>query len=271
MHVIPEQLWNQINVKTWQDLDPHLWMDFRSALMEAETEEEVQGVVVYYTQAYNELFTELEAKGVNIEFSPVVLSGTTELVTNIVVSKRDYKTELLSLLPYYRRESSAFTALVDANDKEFRRAEQELDIVDRNMFLDTAIEKLSVYERDLAIQSINKLDYRQRREQIISRNRASFEQSTEEAVKNVASSYSNGLVEVNRTDIPGLYEIKFVGTRGIPDNLDGLKKALEIAIPAHLGVKYTFTFNAWVTIEDKTWLDVNEMTWNEVRIWKEVS
>lgn len=271
MHVIPEQLWNQINVKTWRDLDPHLWMDFRSALMEAETDKEVQGVIVYYTRAYNELFTKLEAQGVNIEFSPVVLSGTTEMVTNIVVSKRDYKSDILALMPYYRRDSGAFTALVDSYDKEFRRAEQELEVVDRNMSLDTAIEKLYIYERDLAIKSINKLDYRQRREQVVSRNRASFEQSTKETIKNVASSYSNGAVEVNKTDVPGVQEIKFVGTRGIPDNLDGLKRAMEIVIPAHLGVKYTFTFNAWITAKDKTWLDVGRMTWNELSTWKEVS
>lgn len=268
MTVINEQLWGEIDVKTWQNLAPHLWMDFRLALMEAETELEAKNVVVEYSKAFYEVLTELQGQGVNVEYSPVVMTTETEMIANIVVSNRDYKTEMLNYLPTYEQGSRAFNQILDAYDKEFRRLEQDTEIVNRNMFLDTAIEKLYIYERDLGIESINDLDYRQRREQIISRNRASFEQTTEETIKNVAKSYSNGDVEVNETYVVGMYEIKFVGSLGIPDNLDGLKKALDIIIPAHLGLSYTFTFNTWGMVSGLTWLDASDETWQSLREWK---
>lgn len=264
MHIIPEQLWNQIHVKTWQDLDPHLWMDFRLALMEAETEEEVQGVIVHYTRAFNEVFTELQAQGVNIEFSPTVLTTTTEMITNIVVSNRDYKTSMLEYLPYYERKTSVFNALLDAYDKEFRRLEQELEIIDRNMFLDTAIEELGTYERDLGIQYTNELDYKQRREQIISRYRASFNQTTEESITNVAIAYGNGEISISHSDELGVFDIIFEGI-GIPNNIDGLTKALQVVFPAHLGFKYVFRFIVYRELKDFTWEELASKTWSEVR------
>lgn len=268
MNVIQEQLWGQIDVKTWQEVAPHLWEDFRLALMETTTEQDAKNVVVEFSNAFNEVLTELHGQGVNIEFSPMVLTTGTEMITNIVVSSRDYKTEMLNYLPMYERGSRAFNQILGAYDKEFRRLEQDTEIVNRNTFLDTAIERLGIYERDLGIESINGLDYRQRREQIVSRNRSSFEQTTEETIRNVASGYSNGEVEVNSTDTPGLYEIKFIGSRGVPDNMPGLKKALDIIIPAHLGLTYVFTFAPWGDLSNQTWGSVADKTWNELRTWE---
>lgn len=270
MNPIQEQLWNQINAKTWKELAPHLWEDFRLALMETETEQEARNVVVEFSKAFNEILSEMQSQGVNVEFSPTVLSTETEMVVSIVVSNRDYKTIMLNYLPNYERKSKPFVEIIKAYDKEFRRLEQDTEIVNRNMFLDTAIERLNIYERDLGIESINNLDYRQRREQVISRNRASFEQTTEETIKNVASGYSNGEVEVNSTDTVGLYEIKFIGSRGVPDNLAGLKKALDIVIPAHLGLTYTYTFTPWKDVASLTWLSASDGTWNDLRTWEGV-
>ena len=91
MHPIQEQQWGQVNIHTWADLSPHLWECFRLALMETETEQEVQGVVLEYSRAFNEVITELKGQGVRVEFSPTIVSTTTEMIVNIVVSKRDYK------------------------------------------------------------------------------------------------------------------------------------------------------------------------------------
>lgn len=270
MNVIKEQLWGQVDVKTWQELTPHLWEDFRLALMETTTEQEARNVVVEFSKVFNEVLTELHGHGVNIEFSPVVLTTETEMITNIVVSSRDYKTEMLNYLPVYEQRSRAFNQILDAYDKEFRRLEQDTEIVKKNMFIHSAIERLGIYERDLAIESVNGLDYKQRREQIVSRNRASFEQTTEETIKNVASGYSNSEVEVNMTDTAGLYEIKFIGSRGVPDNLPGLKKALDVIIPAHLGLTYAFTFTPWIELKNQTWGSVADKTWNDLRMWEGV-
>lgn len=271
MYPIQEQQWGQVNIHTWGDLNQHLWECFRIALMETETEQDAQGVVLKYSKAINEAIVEMKAQGVKVEHSPTIMRTIAEMIVNIVVSKRDYKGDMLSYLPWYERKSKVFDEILNAYDKEFRRLEQNMDVVDRNMLLDTAIEMLHIYERDLGIQPRKDLKYDQRREQISSRNIASFDQTTEDTIKAVAQAYSNGEVEVNPTNTAGLYEVKFVGAKGIPNNIEGLKEALDIVIPAHLGLTYTFTYNVWDFVSKLTWGDCLDKTWDELRTWNEVS
>lgn len=270
MHAIEEQKWQEVIVHTWENLSPHLWEDFRIALMETETEEDVQGVVLKYSNVLSEVITEQDVQGVKVVFSPIVMQTKSEMITSIVVSDRDYKSEMIKYLPLYERKSAIFNEILDADDREFRNIEQQLEVVERNLFLDTAIESLPIFERDLGIKTMTILRYDQRREQISSRNRAIFDQTTEETIKSVASAYGNGEVSVTSTATPGLYNVTFIG-KGIPNNLDGLKEALDIIVPAHLGIKYVFTFSPWQDVNNLIWGEVSAKTWNDLRIWDEVS
>lgn len=271
MNAIQESQWGQVSVYTWSDLTPHQWECFRLALMNVDTEQLASGVAVEYSNATNIVITEVHPHGVKVVQSPIIVEAKSEMVVNIVVSERDYKTEMIKSLPLYERKSGVFNEIINANDREFRNVEQQLEVVERNMFVDTAVESLTIYERDLGIEPLNLLSYKQRREQITSRNRAVFDQTTEETIKSVASAYSNGDAEVNPTDVVGVYEIKFIGAKGIPDNIEGLQKAIDIIVPAHLEFTYTYTYNPWEFIKDMTWGGVNGMTWNELRTWNEVS
>ncbi|WP_342510602.1 putative phage tail protein [Sporosarcina sp. FSL K6-1522] len=270
MNVIEQQQWQEVSILTWGELLPHQWIDFRIALMETETEQGSTGVVVKRSYTTATVTTELETTGVKIVQSPIVIQTRTEMVVSIVVSERDYKSEMNKYLPLYERKSGVFNEALTAYDREFRNAEQRLEVTERNIFLDTAIESLPLSERDLGIETVKNLRYDQRREQIYSRYRASFDQTTEETIKSVASAYSNGEVDVRKTDVPGVFEIKFIGTKGIPNNIVGLKNALDIVIPAHLGVTYTFTFNPWESLTSRLWGEVSNMNWNDLRIWDEV-
>lgn len=270
MYAIQESEWGQVVVHTWGNLTPHLWEDFRLALMEAETEQEVQGVLLKYSKAINEVITEQTVQGVKIVQSPIIMQTRTEMITSIVVSERDYKTDMLKYLPLYERKSLIFNEVIDAYDREFRNVEQRLEITKRNIFLDTAIESLPIFERDLGIKTMNTLRYDQRREQISSRYIASFDQTTEDTIKSVAKAYSNGDVEVNASIVDGVFEIKFVGAKGIPDNIEGLQKAIDIIAPAHLEFRYLYTFNPWEFLSKKTWGEIQTKTWNDLRIWNEV-
>lgn len=270
MYAIKESRWGQVNVHTWGDLTPHQWECFRLALMENQSEVTANGVVIHQSGATNDVITELKPKGVRLDYSPAVMQTTAEMIVNIVVSKRDYKTDMLKYLPLYERKSKTFNEVLTGYDREFRNTEQKIEVVKRNLFYDTAFETLSIYERDLGIKTNSNLRYDQRREQISARNRASFDQTTEGTIKSVASAYSNGEVEINPTEIDGIYEIKFVGTIGIPNNMEGLQKTLEIIMPAHLGWTYKFIFNPWEAWKGKTWGDCVKMNWNDLRIWNEV-
>lgn len=271
MHAIPQSEWGQVSVFTWGELTAHQWECFRLALMITESELQTQGVSIASTGATNEVITEQLSQGVKVVQSPIIMQTRAEMITSIVVSTKDYLSDMMKYLPLYERKSNVFRTILTTDDRELRNTEQQLEIVNRNIFIDTAIEALQIYERDLGIKPNSTLRYDQRREQISSRNRASFDQTTEGTIKAVAAAYSNGEVEINTTNTPGVYEIKFTGTKGIPDNLDGLMQAIEIIVPAHLEFGYAYTINVWDFVKNRTWGSVTQMTWEDIRIWNEVS
>lgn len=56
----------------------------------------------------------------------------------------------------------------------------------------------------------------------------------------VANSWKNGDVTVSFVD--GKIKLTFVGEYGIPDDLEGLQKALDDVKPAHLAIVYAFRY-----------------------------
>ena len=55
----------------------------------------------------------------------------------------------------------------------------------------------------------------------------------------------------------------FVGELGIPEDLDGLKSALEMTIPAHLALRYEFRYRTWGELADRTWGEMAQHTWGQ--------
>lgn len=270
MHAIPNPTWEGVRTYTWADLSVHQWECFRLALFEVEAEMATTGVAIQSSGDLNVVITEQQSRGVLIVQSPVIMQAQSDMITNIVVSERDYLTDMTKHLPRYERTSAVIREILKSSDSELRNTEQKLEVVERNIFISKAIEMLPIFERDIGIENTAMLNYQQRREQIIARNIASFGQTTEETIKAVAAAFSNGEVDVNKTAIPGVYEIKFIGTRGIPNNIEGLKKSINIIAPGHLQFDYTFTFNVWEFLRDKTWGGISHMTWGEIKTWEEI-
>lgn len=299
MHAIPNPTWGGIVTYTWADLSLHQWQCFRIALFETGTEATIENVAIlmpnhprkweslkktrwrdlkqitwerlFVLSNVGETLTEQKANGTLIVQSPIIMQSKTEMIVSIVVSERDYLTDMMKHLPKYERTSNVMREVLTASDRELRNTEQKLEVVERNIFISKAIEMLPIYERDIGIENTAMLNYQQRREQIIARNIASFGQTVESTIKAVAAAFSNGEVDVKKTGVPGIYEIKFIGTKGVPNNIAGLKKSIDIIAPGHLQFDYTFTFNTWGMVASKTWGDVSGMTWNELKTWEGAS
>ena len=60
-------------------------------------------------------------------------------------------------------------------------------------------------------------------------------------------------------------EIKFVGTVGIPPNMDDLTQTLRDILPAHLEWTYVYIFNTWSAAGALTWGQASTRTWQEMR------
>lgn len=270
MTVLPNQLWQEASVYTWAELNANQWLDFRSAMADTETELSTQGIKLLSGGSTMQMDGSMASQGVRIEFSKFVNEVETEMVSSVVVSDRDYLSHMLKYLPLYERKSNIYKSILKASDREFRSIEQKKNVVERNIFIDTAIEDLTLYERDLAIKTQVNLKYDQRREQISARTRAAFDQTTLETMKNVASAFSNGEVDIHSTDVPGISECEFVGTIGIPNNMEGLKEAIDLIMPAHLEMTYKYNFQTWSNWKNKQWSTVKTITWDDLRTKGEV-
>lgn len=172
-------------------------------------------------------------------------------------------TRMIKHLPQYERKNKLISEILRAIAVELEQLTVDTEQNYAELFIDTAVKALSLHERDLAIQNAALTD-RQRRELIMASYRATLEQTTDETIKNVASAFSNGEVEINPTDTDGVFEIKFVGSVGIPDNMPGLMATLDVVLPAHLDVIYTYVYNTWDDISQKTWDELATYTWGEI-------
>lgn len=180
---------------------------------------------------------------------------------------------MINYLPVYERNNVVFNEILNALEVEFELLNKKITEVEKNMFIDTVIEMLNIYERDLAIRTNTRIPNLERREQIAASIRAAFDQTTEETIKQVSLAYGNGEIEIEPDDQEGVFQIRFTG-RGIPSNLEGFKEVIDTIIPAHLAVNYTFTFMLWdeFDIYNKTWDDWEslDLTWSELEVYGEV-
>lgn len=107
-------------------------------------------------------------------------------------------------------------------------------------------------------------DHEARRSTVMARMRGTGT-TTVAMIQNLASSYSNGEIEVLEYPKQFRIEIKFVNTVGAPSNLDALTAALRAVLPAHLEWSYVITYVMWNQLNTKTWDELSGRTWNEVK------
>lgn len=101
---------------------------------------------------------------------------------------------------------------------------------------------LELWERALGIDTDTEKDAEHRRSRVIAGLRGSGT-TTAGMICSVAESFSNAEVEV--AEFPAEYriEIRFVGTLGIPPNLEDMKAALDDIMPAHITWEFVFYWN----------------------------
>lgn len=116
----------------------------------------------------------------------------------------------------------------------------EAEQIMKDLFVSTASESaLQRYEKELGIATVQSKSLDDRRSAIIAKWMSSGKVDLE-MIRAVANAWKNGEVEVDFAD--GIIIAKFVGSYGVPTDLDGLKKALDEIKPAHLAVNYLFRY-----------------------------
>lgn len=133
--------------------------------------------------------------------------------------------------------------------------------------VETATWGLSRWEDMLGLATDTSKPYIDRREQIKAKLRGSGT-TTPQMIQRTASAFSGGDVEV--VEAPGEYgfEIRFVGTLGIPANMAGLIQIIEEIKPAHLEYSFVYSYTWWDSVKSLTWGAVHNLTWNELRVYE---
>lgn len=175
--------------------------------------------------------------------------------------------QLMKYLPGYYRTSKVMTNITNAADTELQLFKTNLTNTLNQFFVDLADKSLDRWEQELGIPINNSKPDEYRKAVIKSKLRGQGT-ITVNLIKNVSESYSNGEVEVIEDSPNYSFTIKFVGTRGIPPNLDDLKSAIEDIKPAHLLVQYEFTYTVWNEVKGITWDDVKTGTWDDLKTRK---
>lgn len=172
-------------------------------------------------------------------------------------------------MPRYYRTSKVISNINNANSAELNNFQANLESTLNQFFIDSADFTLYRWEKDLGIVVNDDLDLEARRSRIKSKLRGQGT-ITIKLVKNVSESFTNGQVDVIEDFQNYCFTIKFISTRGIPPNIDDLKKSIEDIKPAHLEVIYEFTYTTWNEVKNITWVQVKNGTWEELKTRKVV-
>lgn len=180
------------------------------------------------------------------------------------------KATLFSYMPRYYKNSKAIDNINTANSYELTLFKEELNNTLNQFFVDTADFTLERWESELGLVINGELDLDIRKSKIKSKLRGQGT-ITIKLIKNVAESFANGQVDVIENNADYSFTIKFISTRGIPPNLQDLKNSIEQIKPAHLAVKYEFTYTTWGEVKSLTWAQAKTGTWEDLKTRKVVA
>lgn len=171
---------------------------------------------------------------------------------------------LINGLPSFYQESKQVVDIQTSLEKEREILEINIKKLINDLFV-LSCEDIDRWEKLLGIKTDISKELEFRKTNVLARIRGKGP-TTIELIKNVSESYSNAEVDVIEDNENYSFTVKFVGMKGIPTNLDDLKKAIDEIKPAHLNVEYSFTYNTWEMIKHLTWNEANTSTWENLRV-----
>lgn len=171
---------------------------------------------------------------------------------------------LIARYPDFYAGSPEFVDLQDALEPEALALWTAQGGLMDQLCVNTATWGLQYWEKTLGIPVEQGKDLEYRRSRIRSKLRGSGV-TTVALIESVAESYTNGEVAVKEYPEQFRLEIKFVGTIGIPPNMEDLTASLREIVPAHLQWDYIIVYNTWEAVGAITWGALTAMTWGDVK------
>ncbi|MEA4955758.1 MAG: putative phage tail protein [Pseudoflavonifractor sp.] len=172
--------------------------------------------------------------------------------------------KLIDMLPERLRLVPEIYAMEEALGEQADRAGAALEDAKAQLVLDTATWGLDLWEAALGLttEAGKSLDFRRSRVRSKLRGQGT---TTAAMLQNVAESFSNGAVEIIEYPAEARFEVKFVGTVGVPPNMDDLTAAIDDIKPAHLAYTYLIIYRTWDMVAEMTWDQAGAYTWDQLK------
>lgn len=177
-----------------------------------------------------------------------------------------------SYIPEFIHQSEPIKSLLESDGEEMGLLFSDIQEVLDQFYIDKATWGLSAWEKFYGIPIETEKESAFRRSVILAKKRGAGT-VTSRFVKEIALAYENGEIEINELG-NSTVEIKFVGIKGVPPNIDDFKNTMEEIKPGHIGLVYTLTFLTWDEFDgfNKNWdeWDALNLTWDEFEIYQGV-
>ena len=171
---------------------------------------------------------------------------------------------LSQYLPPSIVRTRTFTTLLSAEQLEIDGVNNSIQDIINQCFVTTATWGLAYWEDLVGIVTDPTKDVDYRRSAINAKLKGAGT-ATVGLLQSVASSFSNGQVTIIEHPSSSFFEIKFIGTIGVPPNMTDLQNTIEHIKPAHLAVTYTFLYTQWSEAKATTWATLKTGTWDGLK------
>lgn len=179
----------------------------------------------------------------------------------------DYYVDLIPLLPEFITEKREMHELLVAQGYQVGQLEHDLLEVIDQCFIVTATWGLTRWEQIFGVPTNLSLSYEQRREILMAKLRGQGT-TTIQMIKDTAAAFSGGEVDVIEDNPHYRFIVRFIGIKGIPQNMQGFISMLEEIKPAHLAYVFEYRYTVWGEMEDYNW-DLEHLSWEDTTTLKE--
>ncbi|GIN71121.1 hypothetical protein J14TS2_15960 [Bacillus sp. J14TS2] len=163
--------------------------------------------------------------------------------------------EMLESIPVELRASSQYIAIFGASGKQLDKTIDQLsDLLDQT-YIDMSTWSLEIWEEEYGLPNGTGKPTSERRSSIKAK-KIGIGTVTKDLIKAVSEAWYGGQIEVLENYAEYEIGIKFTSNLGVPSNLDDVREALLEIIPAHLTIKFYFSY---VLIEEVSRLTLEEL------------
>ena len=202
--------------------------------------------------------------GYNIED---IINNTPEDILTKEDILKIYPVDLSKYVPPFKYNEKTLNKVYKMQEYKLGVLCWQIDDLLKQCFIDTATWGLSLWEEEFGIPTNLNFSYEERREVLKVKKRGQ-ETCTKALIKSIAEAFSGGECNVIENTAPYTFTIQFIGVKGIPKNMQGLKDAVDNIKPAHMLYDFKYTYTSWDYLDSKnlSYNNAENIKWDDLEI-----